>query len=192
MNSLETILSRSEHLKSDIISYIGDKPIVIVGSSKDISHLKINYPIVVRLNSSRRWGDCDIWFNNYCNGLDEHYKSSGSNNEKFIIRGNGDRDGSNMIRNYPEEWYNKTYFWDPKYWKEMTEEINIDRPLTGTIAAYWFLRYTTSKITLLNFDFYKTVKIHTVRKIVQPAPVHKPELDEAYLKNNNRIEWAFV
>lgn len=190
--SLTSLVDSSSFLLSEIVNFIEDRPIVIVGSSKDLSGIEIQYPVVVRLNSSRRWGNCDIWFNNYCNGLDEHFKSSGLGNEKFIIRGNGDREGSNMVRNYPTEWYEKTLFWNPKEWLEMTQEIKIERPLTGTIAAYWFHKHTNSKITLLNFDFYKTVKVHTVRKIKQPAPVHKPELDEKYLNSLNRLEWAYT
>lgn len=192
MNNLITALEKSSHLKRRIIDYIDNKPIVIVASSKDLTGITINYPVVVRLNSSRRWGNCDIWVNNYCNGLDEHYKSAGDGTERFIIRANGDREGTNMVRNFPEDWSEKTYFWDPTSWKQMTEEIKIERPLTGTIATYWFHTYTNSNITLLNFDFYRTVKTHTIRKIPQPAPVHKPELDYYYLNSLERVSWATI
>jgi len=123
--SLISLVDSSSFLLSEIVNFIEDRPIVIVGSSKDLSGIEIQYPVVVRLNSSRRWGNCDIWFNNYCNGLDEHFKSSGLGNEKFIIRGNGDREGSNMVRNYPTEWYEKTLFWNrsPTTVDEATEKL---------------------------------------------------------------------
>ena len=186
--TLSSILDNSSHLHNEIINFVDNRPVLIVGSSKDISHIKIDFPVVVRINSSRRWGDCDIWFNNYCNGLQEHYNSSGSGEEKYVIRGNGDREGSNMLRNYPPEWHNKTLFWHPAHWETMVEEIEIPRPLTGTIATYWFHKYTNSDIFLLNFDFYRTVKTHTIRGIKQPAPCHNPELDENWIASLDRIQ----
>ena len=70
--------------------------------------------------------------------------------------------------------------------------MQVPRPLTGTIAAYWFHKYTTSKLFLINYDFYETNKRHTVRNIPQPAPVHKPWLDKAYLETLDRIEYSWI
>ena len=74
-----------------------------------------------------------------------------------------------MHRNYPEEFLPHTYFWDVENWKNMTKEMQ-DRPLTGTIAAYWFHKYT-NLLYLINYDFYEQNKVHTVKNIPQPAPV---------------------
>jgi hypothetical protein len=166
-----------------IQQFIDNRPILIVGASVDLAGQPIEFEgVTVRLNTSRRWGSCDIWFLNTSTDYYEYQASQNGMDERYIIRGNGDRDGANMRRNYPPEWEGHTFFWDPDEWKLMTEEIGIERPLTGTIATYWFKRYTESEITLLNFDFYQNYKINPVRKTML-APVHTPELDSQYITN---------
>ena len=189
---VKTAVNASDPLFDSIMTAVNDKDIYILGSSKNLDSVKINCPFLVRLNSSRRWGDCDVWFNNQSQDTKFQQDSKGGYSERFIIRANGDRQGDNMLRNYPEEFKYNTYFWNPNLWEEMVAEIGIERPLTGTIAAYWFHKYTNNNITLINYDFYKKVKRHTVRGIPQPAPVHKPEQDEAYLKSLTRISWKFT
>ena len=163
--------------------FISNRPILIVGASVDLNNQPIEFEgVIVRLNTSRRWGPCDIWFLNTSTDYNEYQASQNGMDERFIIRGNGDRDGANMRRNYPPEWEGHTCFWDPEEWKVMSEEIGIERPLTGTIATYWFKKYTESEITLLNFDFFQQYKVNPVRK-TQLAPVHEPLLDREYITN---------
>jgi len=167
--------------RDQIVEFIKDREILIVGASVDLQGHDIEFDgVIVRLNTSRRWGNCDIWFLNTSTDYNEYQASQNGMDERFIIRGNGDRDGANMKRNYPPEWEHHTHFWDPEEWKTMTQEIGIERPLTGTIATYWFKKYTQSELTLLNFDFFQTHKINPVRK-TQLAPVHKPMLDKEYI-----------
>lgn len=179
-------------LLSEIIDFIDNRDIYIVSSGVPLDGVVIEgAPVLVRLNSSRRWGDCDIWFNNQSQDPKFQHDSQGSGGERFIIRANGDNKGANMRRNFPTEWAH-TYFWPVEDWETMTEEMQVPRPLTGTIAAYWFHKYTTSKLFLINYDFYETNKRHTVRNIPQPAPVHKPWLDKAYLETLDRIEYSWI
>lgn len=192
MSTLQTHINDSFYLKEKILNFVGTKDIYILASSINLQDVDIKAPLLVRLNSSRRWGNCDIWFNNQSQDPKFQLDSAGNYRDKYIIRGNGDREGANMVRNYPEEFMSRTFFWDPAEWKTMTERTGIERPLTGTIAAYWFHVHTGNKITLLNYDFYKTVRRHTVRNIPQPAPVHKPELDERYLRSINSIHWENI
>jgi len=174
--------------KKQIQEHIDDRDILIVGAAVDLSNQPISFDgVIVRLNTSRRWGDCDIWFLNTSTDYFEYQASQNGMDERFIIRGNGDRDGVNMKRNYPSEWESHTFFWDPAEWKTMTERMNIPRPLTGTIATYWFHEYTNSQITLLNFDFFDRYKINPVRK-TRVAPVHSPELDKQYIDSLQRVK----
>ena len=164
-----------------IQQFVNDRPILIVGAAVDLANHPIEFDgVIVRLNTSRRWGPCDIWFLNTSTDPFEYHASQNGMDERFIIRGNGDSDGANMRRNFPPEWEGHTFFWDPKDWKTMTEEIGVERPLTGTIATYWFKKYTNSEITLLNFDFFNKYKVNPVRK-TRLAPVHDPELDRKYI-----------
>lgn len=173
--------------KSQIQEYIDDRDILIVGAAVDLSDQPIEFDgVIVRLNTSRRWGECDIWFLNSSISPNEYHESQNGMTQQFILRCNGDRDGVNMKRNYPEEWMDSTFFWDPKEWQIMTEKMNIPRPLTGTIATYWFHEYTNSQITLLNFDFFNHFKINPVRK-TRLAPVHTPEKDKQYIDSLNRV-----
>ena len=178
----------------DITNFINNRDIYIISSGVNLDGIDIETfgNVLVRLNSSRRWGDCDIWFNNQSQDPKFQRDSRGSRNEKYIIRANGDNNGANMHRNYPEEFLPHTYFWRPEFWRQMTEEMGIDRPLTGTIAAYWFHKYTESNIHLVNYDFYEQNKVHTVRNIPQPAPVHKPWLDKAFLSTLDRIHYGWI
>jgi len=178
----------------DVINFINNRDIYIVSSGVNLDgrHIETFGDVLVRLNSSRRWGNCDIWFNNQSQDQRFQRDSQGRGGEKFIIRANGDHKGANMYRNFPEEWLSHTYFWRHEFWKQMTEEIGIDRPLTGTIATYWFHKYTNSRIKLINFDYYETNKVHTVRGIPQPAPVHKPWLDKEYISNLDRVEYKWL
>jgi hypothetical protein len=185
----EVLVANSQYLQEKILNYVGNKHIYIIGSSVNLQDVQINAPILVRLNSSRRWGDCDIWFNNQSQDTKFQLDSEGSFKDKFIIRANGDRQGSNMLRNYPSDFLSRTFFWHPSEWERMTKEMKIERPLTGTIAAYWFHKYTGNEITLVNYDFYRKVKRHTVRGIPQPAPVHNPEQDHEFLNSLDRISW---
>lgn len=175
-----------------IQQFINNRPILIVGAAVDLANQPIEFEgVIVRLNTSRRWGDCDIWFLNTSTDYNEYQASQNGMDERFIIRGNGDREGANMRRNYPPEWEGHTYFWDPEEWKTMTEEIGIERPLTGTIATYWFKKYTESELTLLNFDFFQTRKINPVRK-TQLAPVHTPNLDKQYIESLDNVNMVYT
>ena len=179
-------------LLNSIVNFINNRDIYIISSGVPLDGVEFDVPVLVRLNSSRRWGDCDIWFNNQSQDPKFQRDSRGSGEERFIIRANGDNEGANMRRNYPEEFLPHTYFWSVHAWKEMTQTMNIARPLTGTIAAYWFHQHTESNIFLINYDFYENNKVHTVRGIPQPAPVHKPWLDKEYLQSLDRIEFKWV
>ena len=172
-----------------IISFINDRPILLVGAAIDLDGHDIEFDgVIVRMNTSRRWGNCDLWFLNSSISRSEFLESKNELEEKYIIRGNGDRQGTlQQTKSYPEEWVGHTYFWDYQCWEDMVEEIKIPRPLTGTIAAYWFLKYTNSELTLLNFDCFEKFKVNPVRK-TRVAPVHSPELDKAYLLSQERIK----
>ena len=84
-------------LLSEIIEFIDNRDIYIVSSGVPLDGVVIEgAPVLVRLNSSRRWGDCDIWFNNQSQDPKFQHDSHGSGNERFIIRANGDNKGANM------------------------------------------------------------------------------------------------
>jgi hypothetical protein len=177
--------------KKEIVEFINDRDILIVGSAVDLSNTKIEFDgVVVRLNTSRRWGECDIWFLNTGTDDREFHKSKNAMNEKYIIRGTGTNKGFNM-KKIPLEWYDHTHFWEVEAWEAMVEEIKIPRPTTGTIATYWFHKYTNSKLFLLNFDFYERYKRNIVRNLPM-APVHNPQLDKRYIQSLDRIEFLYT
>jgi len=183
------MLTYGKSMLNNIIDFIDNRPIIIISGSKVIGDLHTD-AIVVRLNSSRRWGSCDIWFNNQSQPTYFQEESRGIGDEQWIIRANGDNKGANMKRNYPTDWKH-TYFWPVEDWEEMVKEMSIARPLTGTIATYWFHRYTRSQIHLLNFDYYETIKIHAVKGTPGPPPVHKPWLDKAWILGLDRVEHIY-
>ena len=178
----------------DITNFINNRDIYIISSGINLDGIEIETfgNVLVRLNSSRRWGDCDIWFNNQVQDPKFQRDSRGSGNEKYIIRANGDNDGAFMYLHYPKEFLPHTYFWRPEFWRQMTKEMSIDKPLTGTIAAYWFHKYTESTIHLINYDFYEQNKVHTVKNIPSPTPCHKPWLDKAFLGGLDRIHYEWI
>lgn len=177
--------------RQEILEFINDRDILIVASAVDLTNHKIDFDgVVVRLNTSRRWGECDIWFLNTGTDERELRKSQNGMYEKYIIRGTGTNKGFNLYK-IPEDWFSHTHFWEVEAWEAMVEEINIPRPTTGTIAAYWFHKYTKSNLFLLNYDFYENFKYNVVRKI-QMAPVHKPELDKKYLQSLDRITFLYT
>ena len=63
----------------------------------------------------------------------------------------------------------------------MAADLKYDRPLTGTIAIYWFLKYTKLKsLTIAGFDHFETNNTHAKTGLVKP---HKVEQDKGYITN---------
>jgi len=187
--AVDRVINSHDYLLDKILKHIGNKHIYILAPSITLPDVLITAPILVRLNSSRRWGDCNIWFNNQDTEEITHLESESIYKDKFIIRANSDSDGDNLLANYPERLLGRTYFWSPSSWESMIEDIKIEHPLTGTIAAYWFHKYTQNDITLVNYDFYKIHKIHNLTRDIEPGNHQNPEQDKKFLESLPRITW---
>jgi hypothetical protein len=132
-------------------------------------------------------GDADIWVNNIAQSF-EIQRQLARIKSKCVLRLNAERDGYRLNYNYPEELHHKTYFWNAFEYKQMIREIGFKRPLTGTIAIYWFLRYTKPDlVTITGFNFFQTENAFTG---TTATPCHSVDKDRDYV--NQLIEDGLV
>jgi len=178
---LSTVLQTNSYLVKEILNYIGDKNIYILGDMLDLSDVIINAPVLVRINGNNTWGKCDIWFSD-----DEHLEYS-TYPQKYIIRSPKDGNASLILKNYPSGLENRTLFLGADFWAQMLLETKIEYPLTETVAAYWFLKNTSSNITLLNYNFSNKHTDYATGKVIYLDDKHNPELDKEYLSSQPRI-----
>lgn len=176
----------------DIKETVQGKIIHICGNGTD-RHPKIKDSILVRINKGIKLGDCDVWINNLIHlGINERHK----NKAKIIMRLNAELNGQRLRSCTDNLDQDKLYIWNVKEWEEAAEEIGERkdfRPLSGTLAVYWFLKHTEPKEILLSgFDFFthgdkRAAKLHypdTDRKwIRQQKNVHRLTKSYSYLKD---------
>lgn len=178
---IDSVLQHNSYLLKEIIEYINNKNIYIVGNIEDLSDVIINAPILVRLNKTCSWGKCDIVFS------DDEVVGYSNYPQKYIVRFPKDGNRDLLLKNYPPELEHKTLFCSLEEWSAATKEIGTPFPLTETIAAYWFLKHTSSHITLLNYSFSEKQTDYTTGKVSYLDEKHKPLVDKQYLSSQDRV-----
>jgi len=181
IDRLSSVTQNNKYLLKEIVEYIDNKNIYIVGEIANLSDVIINAPILVRLNGTHSWGKCDIWFS------DDDQLEYFSYPQKYIIRSPKDGDDSSLLKDYPASLKNKTIFMDSSVWGQMVAETKISFPLTETVAAYWFLKHTSSNITLLNYNFSTKHTNYSTNKTIYLDKKYTPELDKEYLSSQDRV-----
>jgi hypothetical protein len=171
----------------DIQNFVNGKDVLLVGNA-ELPEIDLDKYLIVRMNYGMKGGEADIWLNNICQNPKVH---QGLNrNQKYILRLNGERNGQRFLLNYPEELKSRTYFWNKEEWAKMVSDLSIDRPLTGTIGIYWFLKYTKLKsLTITGFDFFETKNVYAG---TDATKVHNVEKDKEWTRkqiNQGRLKW---
>jgi hypothetical protein len=180
-----------------------DKKILIIGPSEqgvyDEENISLNeYDIIVRLNN--HWQDHKKRTDIVCNCLnkdkisEEMISSMKARNIMLLIRNDYSviKDDE-KIRNFRKinncEFGNFEYIPD-RYFKECNKILG-KSPSTGFLCIYFFINQDIGKLSIVGFDFYKTLsyKENNEHKRKNALNVHPIEKEKTQLIKYNNIDY---
>lgn len=142
---------------AEIQNYCRGQRLLLIGNGAYPKHARRD--LTLRINYGMMGGHADIWVNNIAQDASVHHKLHAE--ERYILRLNAEYleriRGTRMHYMYPQFLHSITYFWNNDEFEAMASELDYARPLSGTIAIYWLLKYTQPEsLTITGFDLFKT------------------------------------
>lgn len=171
---METLSDLQTVTEREIAAFVDCKDITLVGNGTPRGEPK---GVVVRMNQGISDGHTDVWINNLIRRQPVAAKC------QYIMRMNAEKGGDRLHEEYPEEWGDRTYFWNSEEYDRAAHIVGYCHPMTGTMALWWFIHKTKAKIHLSGYDFFHGRQV---------AKVHEPEKDEAFVRKMvwyHRAQW---
>jgi len=191
--------------REEFDNYCKGKTIAIIGNSRSALELPFGedidkHDIVVRMNRGVPTEErkkfigtkTDLWSCSLNNHFQKKYKNKFPD-RKYTILPSAKRDPYHEDRWIPEL-FDETYWFGPKYYKHVTNQLRYDRPSTGCLTCYYFLtRIDYKSINVYGMDFFQKPQFDTKRNKATTfchSPKHEKRLLTRLFKESENVEWV--
>lgn len=174
----------------EIQNYCRGQRLLLIGNAARTQ--EIPHDVLARINYGMLGGPCDIWVNNIAQSEEIQHKLHGE--ERYILRLNAEyveaQRGTRLLYGYPQFLHALTYFWNNDEFEAMVKELSYARPLAGTIAIYWFLKYTElESLTITGFDLFETPNAYAGTQVSGCHDIQKDSRIMMHYIEQGRLRW---